>query len=97
MRERLEAAAEGRAPRLLAFLLLALVVAWIGASSLLDKYWYEVALDALPYAFVSIALLRVPSSLRVIGERMREYERSLGEDPDGDLDGEGDGPTAIAL
>ena len=97
MRERIEAAADGRAPRLLALLLLALVVAWIAASSLLDKFWYEVALDAFPYAFVSVALLRVPSSLRVIGERMREYEKSMGEDPDADIDGEGQGPTAIAL
>src|ERR671918_354373 len=86
-----------RAARLLALLLLALVVAWIAASSLLDKFWYEVALDALPYAFVSVALLRIPSSLRVIGKRMREYERSMGEDPDAGIDGEGDGPTAIAL
>ena len=97
MRMRLEAAADSRSPKLLAIVLLALVAAWIAASSLLDKFWYEVALDALPYAFVSIALLRVPSSLRLIGERMREYERSVGEDPDRDFDGEGDGPTAIAL
>jgi hypothetical protein len=99
MRERFEAAADRRSPRVLALVLVALVGLWIAASSLLDKYWYEVAVDALPYAFVSIALLRVPSTLRTIAERMREYERSIGEDPDRDLDDDqdGGGPAEIAL
>ena len=99
MRERFEAASSHRAPRVLAIIMLGLVVAWVAASSLLDKYWYEVALDSLPYAFVSIAFLRIPGTLRAIAERMREFERSVGEDPDKDLDdiNGGDGPTAIAL
>jgi hypothetical protein len=100
MRERFEAAAARRTPRVLAFILLLLVVGWVAASSLLDKYWYEVALDALPYAFVSIALLRTPGALRAIAARMREFERSVGEDPDkdyDDLDGGDGGPTAVAL
>ena len=93
MRERFEAAAERRTPRLLAALLLALVIVWVGVSPLLDKYWYEVALDAVPYAFVSIALLRIPGALRVVANRMRDYERDAGEDPDAS----DDGPTALAL
>lgn len=93
MRERFEAAAGRRTPRLLAALLLALVVVWVGVSPLLDKYWYEVALDAVPYAFVSIALLRIPGALRVVAERMRDYERDAGEDPDAS----DEGPTALAL
>jgi hypothetical protein len=100
MRERFEAAARRRTTRILAFILLLLVVGWVAASSLLDKYWYEVALDALPYAFVSIALLRIPGALRAIAARMREFERSVGEDPDkdyDDLDGGNGGPTALAL
>jgi hypothetical protein len=100
MRKRFEAAAARRTPRLLALTLLLLVAVWVAASSLLDKYWYEVALDSLPYAFVSIALLRIPGALRAIAERMREFERSVGEDPDrelDDLDGDDGGPTAVAL
>ena len=100
MRERFEGVAARRTPRVLAFILLLLVVGWVAASSLLDKYWYEVALDALLYAFVSIALLRTPGALRAIAARMREFERSVGEDPDkdyDDLDGGDGGPTAVAL
>jgi hypothetical protein len=96
MRERLEAASTSRAPRLMAAALLVLVAAWIAAAPLLDKRWYEVALDSLPYAFVSLAFLRVPSTLRVIADRMRDYERDAGEDPDEDLDS-GDGTDVIAL
>jgi hypothetical protein len=84
----------------LALVLLLLVAVWVATSSLLDKYWYEVALDSLPYAFVSIALLRIPGALRAMAERMREFERSVGEDPDkefDDLDGGDGGPTAVAL
>jgi hypothetical protein len=96
MRERFEAAAAGRLPRLLAFVLLALVALWIAAAPLLDKRWYEVALDSLPYAFVSVALLRVRGTLRVIAARMRDYERDAGEDPDDDFDA-GHGTDVIAL
>lgn len=96
MRERFEAAAARRAPGVLAVALLALVVVWVGvASPLLDKHWNETALDALPYAFVAVALLRVPAMLRAIAARMRDFEKDLGEDPDGGFpDG---GPGAIAL
>ena len=97
MRERLIHAAENRITRTLANTLLGLVIVWIAIASLLDKRWYEVALDVLPYVLVGIALLRTPSTLRRIAERMKEYERDLGEDPDLDY-GSGDGgPTAIAL
>jgi hypothetical protein len=95
MRERFEAAATRRTPRILALVLLVLVGAWIASSSLLDKRWYEVVADVLPYAFVSIALLRVPAALRAIAERMRDYEKDHGEDPD--LPYEDEGPTALAL
>jgi hypothetical protein len=98
MRERLEGAAAHRAPRLLAELLLGLMILWVAASSLLDKHWYEVILDILPYVFVLIALLRTPGSLRVIAERMRGYERDAGEDPDRPLDGgDGGGEATAAL
>lgn len=99
MRERFEAASSRRTPRILAAALFGLVVAWVATSSLLDKYWYEVALDSLPYAFVSVALLRIPGALRAIAGRMREFERSVGEDPDSDIDDPGgdDGPRAVAL
>jgi hypothetical protein len=95
MRERFEAAASKRTPRILALILLALVGVWIASSSLLDKRWYEVVADVLPYAFVSIALLRVPPALRAIAERMRNYEKDHGEDPDRPYEDEG--PTALAL
>jgi hypothetical protein len=97
MRVRFEATAARRTPRVLAAVLGALVIAWVAASSLLDKYWYEVLLDSLPYAFVSIALLRIPGSMKAMAERMREFEREAGEDPDADIDEQGGGPTAVAL
>lgn len=97
MRERFEAAAARRMPQLLALVMFALVIVWVGvASPLLDKYWYETALDALPYAFVAVALLRVPAMLRAIAERMKEYERDAGEDPEGPVPPDG-GPGAVAL
>ncbi len=95
MRERMEAAAASKLPRQLASVLGALVVGWIASASLLDKRWYEVLMDVLPYVFIGIAMLRVPGALRAIAERMREYERDTGEDPDLEM-GDG-GPTAIAL
>src|SRR5688500_231967 len=82
MRERLEHTAENRITRLLATALLVLVVVWVASASLLDKRWHEVVLDVLPYALVGIALVRTPSGLRKVADRMREYERDLGEDPD---------------
>jgi hypothetical protein len=98
MRARFESAATSRAPRLLAIALFGLVVAWVAAASALDKRWYEVSLDALPYAFASVALLRVPGALRVMAARMRGYESDAGEDPDKDLDDYGDGDAStIAL
>jgi hypothetical protein len=83
MRERMEAAARRRTPTIFAALLFALVVAWIGASSLLDKRWWEVVSDVVPYAIVGVALLRVPPVLRSIASRMRSYEQDLGNDERG--------------
>ncbi len=98
MRERFEAAAERGAPRLLAEVLAGLVIVWIAVASLLDKRWYEVVTDVLPYVFVEIALFRVPGALRAVAERMKDYERSVGEDPDEDWrDGGDEGPAVIAL
>ena len=93
MRERFEASAARRSPRVLALALLVLMAAWIAASSLLDKRWHEVLTDVIPYVLVGIALLRVPPAMREIGERMKEYEREVGDDrlveeddwPDGDV------------
>ena len=97
MRERLEAAADARTTRLLAEALLGLVIVWVAVASLLDKRWYEVVLDVLPYVIVGIALVRTPGALRRISERIKDYERDIGEDPDQDY-GTGDGgPAAIAL
>ncbi|MBK5227984.1 MAG: hypothetical protein JJE05_05700 [Actinobacteria bacterium] len=97
MRERFEAfAGSGIAPKL-GFLLLGLVGVWIAAAPALDKRWYEVAFDALPYPFIAIALFRAPGSLRAIAERIKTYERDLGEDPDRDLGDDGGGATEIAL
>jgi hypothetical protein len=89
MRERFEAAASSRVPRLLAGGLMVLVVAWVAAAP---------ALDALPYAFVSLAFVRVPNALRSMAARIRDYEKDSGEDPDKDLDDYGNGdPSSIAL
>jgi hypothetical protein len=98
MRERLEATARHNLPRLLALALLALVIGWAASASLLDKRWYEVAMDVLPYCFVCLLMVRTPVIVGRIAERMKDYERSVGEDPDVPLiDQEGDGPTALAL
>ena len=99
MRERIEASAAARAPRILAEILLGLLIIWVAISPLLDKRWYEVAVDAVPYLFVLIAMVRSRPCLRAIAERMKGYERDAGEDPDKPLfDEGGDGdPTAIAL
>ena len=98
MRVRVERAGDPRMARRLATLMLALVVVWIGAASLLDKRWHEVLFDVTPYVIVSIALLRSPYLLRSVAERMKEYEKDAGEDPDAPLPEEdGPGPTAVAL
>ena len=95
MRVRFETAGERRPPRLLTQLLLGLVIIWLAGASLLDKRWYEVVLDIVPYVIVFVALLRTPRALRSVAERMKDYERRAGEDPDA---GPGDdGPAAIVL
>jgi hypothetical protein len=96
MRERVEVTSRSKAPRNAALLLGLLVAAWIGAAGLLDKRWYEVVLDVLPYVFIGIALLRVPHALRSIAARMKKFERDVGEDPDKEFGDEG-GATAITL
>jgi hypothetical protein len=97
MRRRLEEAAASRAPRLLAAAMVVLVAAWLGAASLLDKRWYEVVADTLPYAVVAVVFFRTPGALRAIAVRMERYERELGEDPERDYDAGDGGPAAIAL
>lgn len=96
MRERFEAGAARGTPRWLTILLAALVGGWIASASLLDKRWWEVVLDVLPYVLVGAAFLRAPTIMRKVAERMKAFERDLGEDPDSDLNGDG-GATAIAL
>ncbi|MQB01560.1 MAG: hypothetical protein GEU78_14940 [Actinobacteria bacterium] len=95
MRERFESAAQAKTGRNVATLLLALAIVWVAVAPALDKRWYEVVLDVLPYVFVLIAMMRVPRVLWKVAERMKEYERSIGEDPDTELDD--GGATAIAL
>lgn len=95
-RERIEAAAASRAPRVLAELVVGLVIVWVAAASLLDKRWWEVALDLTPHLIIAIVLLRTPSVLRKIAERMKQHERDVGLDPDEDLPDEA-GPAAAAL
>jgi hypothetical protein len=97
MRERMEAVAVSRLPRRLAEVLLAIMIVWVASASLLDKRWYEVVADVLPYVLVGVALVRTPSGLAAITLRMRDYEREVGEDPDGPLNGEDGGPEVIAL
>ena len=98
MRERFEAVADRRLFRILAVVLLGFASGWIASASLLDKRWHEVVLDVLPSAFIGIALFRTPAIIRLMAERMRTYEREVGEDPDKELPGyEDEGPTAIAL
>ena len=96
MRERFEAAGTHKPPTRLLTLLLALVIVWVAAASLLDKRWWEVVIDVLPYAMVYATFLRTPVVLRKIGARMKERERDAGFDPDAPLGGDG-GPTALAL
>jgi hypothetical protein len=95
MRERFERAGERGPPKVLTTLLLGLVIVWVAAASLLDKRWWEVVLDVVPYVIVYAALLRTPRALRKIAARMKGLERDEGEDPDA-IDEDG-GPTALAL
>jgi hypothetical protein len=99
MRERFEAAGGRGAPRVLTQLLLGLVIVWVAVASLLDKRWYEVVLDVLPYTIVYAALWRTPPAMRAVAERMRGHERDAGEDPEREPDeeGEGEGPSELAL
>ena len=97
MRERMAQMAENRITRRLATALLMLMIVWVATAPLLDKRWQEVVLDVLPYVLVGVALVRTPGSLRLIVERMREYERDFGEDPDSTYGAGDGGPAAIAL
>lgn len=99
MRARCERAADPRLARQLASLLVALVIVWIGTASLLDKRWHEVVFDVTPYLIVALALLRTPKILRSVADRMKEYEKDAGEDPDAPEGGEGreGGPEAVVL
>ena len=97
MRERFEDNSLRKTPRRLAELLLGLLIVWVACAPLLDKRWFEVALEAVPYAIASIALLRTPACLRMVAERMKEYERNIGEDPERDLGDDGGGPQVLAL
>lgn len=99
MRERFEAAGRRRSARVLVFVLLAAVAVWVASAPALDKRWYEVLADAAPSLIVILALLRIHPALRAIAERMREYERETGEDPDQPLDDDTDLPPTdeIAL
>lgn len=97
MRERFEAGAARGTPRWLIAALCILVAAWIASASLLDKRWWEVVLDVAPYALIGAAFVRLPHMMQRIAERMRTYEKDIGEDPDDDgEDGEG-GVAVIAL
>ncbi len=99
MRERFQEAGARHVGRRLVIFLLAVTAAWVASASLLDKRWYEVVADAAPSSIVLLGLLRVPSALTAIAERMKDYEREVGEDPDKPFDhGIGDGgPEVFAL
>ena len=94
MRMRFEAGADRGTPGWLTTVLIVLVGGWIASASLLDKRWWEVVLDVLPYALVGAAFLRVPTIMSKVAERMRKYEKDVGEDPDKDYE-DGDGGAAV--
>lgn len=94
MRKRFEAGADRGTPKWLTIALSVLVAGWVASAGLLDKHWWEVVLDVLPYALVGIAFLRLPKMMGKIAERMRGYEKDLGEDPDKDYD-DGEGGVAV--
>lgn len=87
LRQRIETVAHTRASRYALVLLGALAAAWIASASLLDKRWWEVVLDVLPYGIIGGALLRAPRALKTVAARMRDYERASGDD-------QGPGPLA---
>lgn len=100
MRKRFEERAANRTPDWLIWLLVALVIGWVASASLLDKRWWEVVLDVLPYVFVGLAFIRLPHAMHLVAERMKNYERDAGEDPDKDYDeydDDGGGVAEIAL
>jgi hypothetical protein len=97
MRRRMEAAAASRWPRLLAAALFAVIMIWIAFAPVFSKHWYEVVMDALPYVFVGVAMMRAPGTLEAVAARMRRYEEELGEDPDAEDDEDGAGSDEIAL
>ena len=99
MRKRFEDRATNKTPQWLIWLLVALVIAWVASASLLDKRWWEVVLDVLPYVFVGLAFIRLPHAMTLVAERMKNYERDVGEDPDRDYDEEdgGGGVAEVAL
>ena len=94
MRVRFETFADRETPRWLTITLALVVGGWIASASLLDKRWWEVVLDVLPYVLVGVAFLRLSPVMRKVAERMKTYERDLGEDPETDYD-EGDGGAAV--
>jgi hypothetical protein len=96
VRERFEQASHRKIGRRLLVFVFALLIVWIASASLLDKRWYEVVADAAPSIIVALALLRVPSALEAIAERMKDFERDAGDDPDAPMGGDG-GPTALVL
>ncbi len=87
MRARFEASASRRSTRFLALALVVLVAVWIAIASLLDKRWHEVVLDVFPYVIVLAAVLRIPPAMRAIAERMKQYEREVGDDKVAEDDG----------
>jgi hypothetical protein len=96
MRQRFEHAGLRRVPGRLVEFLIGLVIIWVALAGWLNKEWYEVALDALPYIFVLIAVLRTPGTMFAVGERMKTYEKEAGEDPDAEPEDEA-GPPAMVL
>ena len=98
MRERFEAASLRRTPSSLALVLLAIVpIIYIVSVAALDDEWYEAATTVLPYALVAVALLRTPGALWRVAERMKEYEKDAGDDPDRQDEPEGGDSDVIAL
>ena len=93
MRERYEAASNQRASLWFAVSLLAVVAAQIATIHWLHLHWYQVVINLLPALFAAVALLRTPHALRAIVERMKNYEREAGDDPEA---GWGD-PAVVTL
>lgn len=96
MRERFEDAGSSQTGRRLLTFLFGLAIVWVATASLLDKRWYEVVADVAPSLIVMLALVRLPAALLASAERMRDYERDAGEDPDSENDDDPDGPGSPA-